>query len=118
MENLEKKHPASAEDAGESALVLKLSKPYTFEGETCAEIDLSGLEAVTAGMLERVSKTILQQSPSLNPAMLESTMPFCIELVVRVTKRPYEFFRGLPVQDAMKLKALVANFLYGGDGEE
>ncbi|MDE6455887.1 MAG: phage tail assembly protein [Dysosmobacter sp.] len=114
MENLENKNPASAENE----LVLKLSKPYPFEGETCTEIDLSGLETVTAGMLERVSKTILQQSPSLNPAMLESTMPFCIELVVRVTKRPYEFFRGLPVQDAMKLKALVANFLYSGDGEE
>ena len=119
MENLEK-NPVPAEDAGaeERALVLKLSRPYVFEGQTHTEIDLGGLETVTAGMLERVSKTILQQSPSLNPAMLESTMPFCIELVVRVTKRPYEFFRGLPVQDAMKLKALVANFLYGGDGEE
>lgn len=117
MENTEKKSPAeAAEDANE--LVLRLSKPYAFEGKTYTEIDLSGLESVTAGTLGRIGKTVLQQSPSLNPAMLESTMLFCIELVVRVTKRPYEFFRGLPVQDAMKLKALVTNFLYGGDGGE
>ena len=115
MENQEPKTiPAPAE---ENSLILKLSKPYAFEGQTYTEIDLSGLEAVTAGTLERVGKTVLQQSPSLNPAMLESTMPFCIELAVRTTARPYEFFRGLPVQDGMRLKALVANFLYSGDGE-
>lgn len=114
MENLDKN--SSAREAAEGELILKLSKPYTFEGKTCGEIDLSGLETVTAGTLERVSKTVLQQSPSLNPAMLESTMPFCIELAVRVTKRPYEFFRDLPVRDAMRFKALVSNFLYSGDG--
>lgn len=117
MENTEKKlPPEAAENTNE--LVLRLSKPYIFEGQTYPEIDLSGLENVTAGTLERVGKTVLQQSPTLNPAMLESTMPFCIELVVRVAGKPYEFFRGLPVQDAMKMKSLVANFLYGGDGEE
>lgn len=119
MENLKKIDTASAKDAGaeDSALLLRLSKPYAFEGQTYTEIDLCGLETVTAGTLERAGRAVLQQSPALNPAMLESTMPFCIELAVRVTRRPYEFFRGLPVQDAMKLKALVANFLYGGDGE-
>ncbi len=101
----------------ENGLVLKLSKPYVFEGQTCTEIDLGGLEAVTAGTLERVGKTILQQSPGLNPAMMEATLPFCVELAVRVTGKPYEFFRGLPVRDGMRLKALISNFLYGGAGE-
>lgn len=97
-------------------LVLKLSKPYAFEGETHTEVDLSGLETVTAGTLERAGKTVLQQAPALNPAMLESTLTFCVELAVRVTGKPYEFFRGLPFRDAMRLKALVSNFLYGGAG--
>lgn len=116
METLEKKD--AAPEAAESTLILKLSKPYAFEGQTCTEIDLSGLEAVTAGTLARVGKTVLQQSPSLNPAMLESTMPFCIEMAVRVTQRPYEFFRGLPARDGMRLKAMVSGFFYSGDGEE
>lgn len=116
MESMEKN--TAPERAAENELILKLSKPYMFEGEAYTEIDFSGLENITAGTLERSSKTVLQQSPSLNPAMLESTMPFCMELAVRVTKKPYEFFRSLPVQDAMKMKALITNFLYAGDGEE
>jgi len=114
MENLEKKDLLPAENG----LILKLSKPYVFEGQTCTEIDLGGLETVTAGTLERVGKAVLQQSPGLNPAMMEATLPFCVELAVRVTGKPYEFFRRLPVREGMRLKALVSNFLYGGDGED
>lgn len=116
MEHLETK--SAAPEAAEGGLVLKLSKPYVFEGQTCAEVDLGGLETVTAGMLERVGRTVLQQSPALNPAMLESTTPFCIEMAVRVTGKPYEFFRGLPARDGMRLKALVSGFFYGADGAE
>jgi len=117
MENQEKKLPAETAGEEENGLVLKLSRPYVFEGQTCTEIDLTGLEAVTAGTLERAGKAVLQQSPSLNPAMLESTLPFCVELAVRVTGKPYEFFRGLPVRDGLGLKVLITNFLYGGAGE-
>lgn len=116
MENLETKN--AAPEAAEGGLVLRLSKPYVFEGQTCTEVDLGGLETVTAGTLERVGKTVLQQSPALNPAMLESTTPFCIEMAVRVTGKPYEFFRGLPARDGMRLKTLVSGFFYGADGAE
>ena len=45
-------------------------------------------------------------------------MTFCICLAQRVAKLPLEFFEKLPAREAIKLKALVTNFLYGGDGED
>ena len=118
MDDKEKKVSSLSETEEQNELVLTLRKPYTFEGQTYTELDLSGLEAVTAGMLERVSKTVLQQAPGLNPGLLEMSMPYCMELAARVLGQPREFFHSLPAGDAIGLKSLITNFLYGGDVEE
>lgn len=118
MENAEKKFPLPMEAEERTELVLKLRKPYTFEGQMYTELDLSGLEDVTAGTLERVGKTVIQQSPGLNPGLVEMSMPYCMELAARVMSLPREFFHCLPANDAVRLKSLVTNFLYGGDGED
>lgn len=115
---------AAGADAGEDStegteedLVLKFAKPYVFGGQTYTQVDLSGLEDVTAGVLESVGKIVNKKNPGLNPALQEMTMPFCTHLAQRVAKLPLEFFEGLPAREGIKLKALVTNFLYGGDGE-
>ncbi len=46
----------TGEDNEPEDLVLKLSKPYVFEGRTYEELDLSGLENATAGDLARAAK--------------------------------------------------------------
>ena len=46
------------------------------------------------------------------------SLTFCTYLAQRVAKLPLEFFTGLPAKEAIKLKTLVTNFLYGGDGED
>lgn len=108
----------SAEDTGEVELVLKLTKPYKFDGQTYTEVDLHGLEDVTAGVLERVGKIFAKKKPGVNPALMEMDLTYCTLLAQRVSKLPLEFFDGLPARDAINLKTLVTNFLYGGDGED
>ncbi len=109
---------AGTEDTEPEDLVLRFSKPYKFSGVEYTEVDLSGLENVTAGVLENVGKIVSKKSPGLNPALLEMSMQFCTHLAQRVAKLPLEFFAGLPAKEAIKLKTMVTNFLYGGDGED
>ena len=99
-------------------LVLRFAKPYKFGGQEYTEVDLSGLEDVTAGVLENVGKIAAKKNPGMNPALQEMSLTFCTYLAQRVAKLPLEFFTGLPAKEAIKLKTLVTNFLYGGDGED
>lgn len=103
--------------AAGNELLLKLKKPYVFDGVTYTEIDLSGLENVTAGTLENVGKILSKRSPGLNPATLEMEMSFCNLLAARVTNQKLEFFELLPARDAVALKSMIVGFLYGGDGD-
>lgn len=103
--------------AEENELIFKFRKPYVFDGMTYTEIDLSGLEDVTAGTLENVGKILAKRSPGLNPATLEMEMSFCNLLAARVTNQKLEFFERLPAKDAVALKSMIVGFLYGGDGD-
>ena len=106
------------EDTEPEDLVLRFGKPYKFGGQEYTEVDLSGLEDVTAGVLENVGKIAAKKNPGMNPALQEMSLTFCTYLAQRVAKLPLEFFTGLPAKEAIKLNTLVTNFLYGGDGED
>ena len=106
------------EDTEPEDLVLRFGKPYKFGGQEYTEVDLSGLEDVTAGVLESVGKITAKKNPGMNPALQEMSMTFCTYLAQRVAKLPLEFFTGLPAKEAIKLKTMVTGFLYGGDGED
>lgn len=107
-----------AEDTEPEDLVLRFAKPYKFGGMEYTEVDLSGLEDVTAGTLESVGKIVAKKNPGMNPALQEMSLTFCIYLAQRVAKLPLEFFTGLPSKEGIKLKAMITNFLYAGDGED
>lgn len=107
-----------AEDTEPEDLILRFAKPYKFGGMEYTEVDLSGLEDVTAGTLESVGKIVAKKNPGMNPALQEMSLTFCTYLAQRVAKLPLEFFAGLPAKEAIKLKAMVTNFLYAGDGED
>ena len=106
------------EDTEPEDLVLRFGKPYKFGGQEYTEVDLSGLEDVTAGVLENVGKIAAKKNPGMNPALQEMSLTFCTYLAQRVAKLPLEFFEKLPAREAIKLKTMVTNFLYGGDGED
>lgn len=104
------------DSAAENDLIVKLSKPYVFEGKTHETLDLSALESTTAGVLQSVGKIVTKKNPGLNPALLEMSLQFCTTLAARVMAVPLEFFDNLPARDAIAVKSAVTNFLYGGDG--
>ena len=119
MEALEAQAGADdGEDTEPEDLILRFAKPYKFGGQEYTEVDLSGLEDVTAGVLENVGKIAAKKNPGMNPALQEMSLTFCTYLAQRVAKLPLEFFTGLQAKEAIKLKAMVTNFLYGGDGED
>ena len=119
MEAVEAQAEAEGGEGAEPEdLILRFNKPYKFDGREYTEVDLSGLEDVTAGVLENVGKIAAKKNPGMNPALQEMSLTFCTYLAQRVAKLPLEFFTGLPAKEAIKLKALVTNFLYGGDGED
>ena len=119
MEALEAQAGAEdGEDTEPEDLVLRFGKPYKFGGQEYTEVDLSGLEDVTAGVLENVGKIAAKKNPGMNPALQEMSLTFCTCLAQRVAKLPLEFFEKLPAREAIKLKTMVTNFLYGGDGED
>lgn len=109
--------PAAAPDTEDQEdLVLRFKKPYSFEGETYTEVDLSGLEDLSAADLCKVGKMV-KKIDGVDP-IAEMSLPYAIFMAARVTGKPLEFFQQLPAREAVKLKNLVAGFLYGGVGEE
>lgn len=109
--------PAAAHDTEDQEdLVLRFKKPYTFEGETYTEVDLSGLEDLSAADLCKVGKMV-KKTDGVDP-IAEMSLPYAIYMAARVTGKPLEFFQQMPAREAIKLKNLVTGFLYGGDGEE
>ena len=99
----------------ESSTLVKFSKAYRFEGKDYTEVDLSGMEDMTAGDLCAVAK-LANRELGVTP-IPEMTLPYAMYMAARASHRPVEFFKGLPPVEAMKLKNLVTGFLYGGGGE-
>lgn len=109
--------PAAAPDTEDQEdLVLRFKKPYSFEGETYTEVDLSGLEDLSAAELCKVGKMV-KKIDGVDP-IAEMSLPYAIFMAARVTGKPLEFFQQLPAREAVKLKNLVVGFLYGEVGEE
>ena len=101
--------------AEENALVMKLDKPFTFEGQTYTEVDLSGLEDTTAADLQAVGRFVTKKNPAANPATVEMTLEYA--QFMAGPPLPLEFFERLPAKEAIKLKGIVVGFLYGGAGD-
>ena len=100
-----------AED--EDSLVVELKKPYTFEGETYTKLDLSGLETLTAEDMIAASNYLTRKG-NLSPTQ-EMNIEYVMFVASRATGKPVEFFRQLPVRDAIKVKNRVTNFFFGED---
>lgn len=107
---------AAPDTEDQEDLVLRFQKPYFFEGETYTEVDLSGLEDLSAADLCKVGKMV-KKTDGVDP-IAEMSLPYAIYMAARVTGKPLEFFQQLPAREAVKLKNLVVGFLYGEVGEE
>jgi hypothetical protein len=91
--------------------VVKFSKPYTFEGDTYTEIDLSGMEHMTAQDMIDAEK-YLNRSGVFSPIPEVSVKYVCF-IASKAAKQPIEFFEQLPPREATKVKNKVTSFFYG-----
>jgi len=99
--------------AAESNTLIKFSKPYIFEGKTYTEIDLAGLENLTAkDMID--GEKYLFKAGIISP-MPDQTSEYICFIAGRVAVQPVEFFKGLPPKDITRVKNKVISFFYGED---
>ncbi len=82
------------EPRAERKNVLKLNKPFTFEGMEYTEIDLSGLEKLTIADAVDAQKRCQEEIAAA--VVCETTTVFAREIAVKATGMPVEFFKLLP----------------------
>ena len=94
--------------AKKNEYIIKLEKPYTFEGTEYNEIDLSGLEKLTVKDLVEAEKQFTASGQAA--AVAEMSIGYAAIVAVMVTKKPVEFFNGLPAKEGVKVKTMVSSF--------
>ena len=105
--------PAAQEQEEENKYLIKFRKPFLFEDETYTEIDLSGLEDLSARDMIQAQRT-MERSGSIN-VLPEMSLEYACIFASKATKMPVEFFQALPPKEAIKVKNKVTNFFYGED---
>lgn len=104
----EKKETILEEQEDLNKDVIKLSRPYLFEGEEITEINLSGLEDI--GVQEMIQASdILSNSGRVVP-IPESDIQYTLFIAHAATGLPYEFFMKLKAKDAVRVRAKVTLF--------
>ena len=93
--------------------VIKLNKPYIFEKKEYTEIDMSGLDELTAQDLLKIEK--MYARTNRESVMPEITGEYALFVAATVTKKPVEFFYGLPAKVLIKIKNRVMGFFFGAE---
>lgn len=76
--------------------VIKLKKPYTFEKEEYAEIDLSGLDKLTIQDAIDAQRKLFGERETASVVLCETTTAFAREIAAKATGLPIEFFKFAP----------------------
>lgn len=92
-----------------SKYLITFNKPYQFEGKEYTEIDLKGLENLTAADIEDADQQF-SMTGKFDPSR-ENSMAYCMLVAAIATKKPIDFFRRLNAKDATKIKLQVTSFL-------
>ena len=101
---------AEVSAASDPKYIVKLSAPYSFEGEPAiTEIDLSGLEALSGADLVAATEEMTARQ---HVALVPDTDPmYLFLLAARAIDKPLAFVLQLPVKAAMSVRSVVSSFL-------
>lgn len=102
---------AAQEPEEENKYLIKFRKPFVWEDNTYTEIDMSGLEDLSAKDMIAAQRT-MEKSGSIN-VLPEMSLEYACIFASKATKMPVEFFQALPPKEAIKVKNKVTNFFYG-----
>lgn len=101
------------EQEKEGDLVVKFTRAYSFEGENITEVDLSGMDDLSANDMIKANKIL---NASGNATVLpEMALEYTLVIASFATKKPVEFFKALRPKDAIKIKNTVTSFFFGED---
>jgi len=92
----------------ESDLIVKLSRPYNFEGTEYTEIDLKGIEQLTTDDLAE-AQSEMEGTGSLVP---ELDYGYIMIVAAKATSLPIEFFKGLPAKDGITVKGEITSYFF------
>lgn len=95
----------------ENPLLVVFKKPFEFEGKVYKEVDLSGLENLSARDMISANK-IMERGGTVN-VLPEMSLEYACIISSKAAGKPVEFFQSLPPKEALKVKNRVTNFLYG-----
>lgn len=95
--------------------VLKLSQPYAFGGRSYAEIDLSGMENMTAADMIAAEAYMIHEG--LFTTEKEDTLEYSFFIASRFSGLPMQFFMQFKPKDAARLRAAVKEYM-GSDADE
>ncbi|MFG6383465.1 MAG: phage tail assembly protein [Lachnospiraceae bacterium] len=111
LEELEEKQQIEEEE--DNPYLVTFKKPFIFEGVSHNNVDLSGLESLSAADMIAVNKTI-ERGGTVN-ILPEMSLEYACLISSRASGKPVEFFKALPPKDALKIKNRVTSFLYNED---
>lgn len=98
-------------------LVVKGKTPFTFEGKTYHELDLSGLEALTIQAAVDAQLELMSGQEVAAMLVTEATTAFALALAAKATEKPIEFFKCMPLGGAKKVVNAVRAWLTSGAAE-
>ena len=97
----------------DNEMKLKLSREYDFEGQKICEIDLSGLDNLTAADMIQANKVLTNNGTEIIKNLVSGLVSKLPDIAAGALKMPIEFFKQLKPKDALALKNRVTSFLFG-----
>lgn len=90
--------------------LIEFRNPYSFEGKEYTQIDLIGLESLTAKDLIDAEKQFAASGQVA--AINEMNIGYACIVAAKASQQPVEFFEKLPANEAIKVKNAVTGFFY------
>lgn len=108
----------SAEGQTTETIIVKLEKPYVFEGKEYGEIDLTGLNRLTIKDAIDAQRQLFGEQEVAAAVLCETTTAFARTIAAKATGLPIEFFKLMPRGAAKRVAGAVRSHLnVNGDTE-
>ena len=91
--------------------VVKFSRSYSFEGKSYSEVDLSGMDNLTAKDMIEAEKYLFKTGTV--SALPDQAVGYVCFIASKISDQPIEFFMGLSPRDMNRVKNKVTGFFYG-----
>ena len=105
---------STAEAAGQDeATLVKFKIPHKFEGKTYTEVDLSGLDRLSAEDMIQAEKYLNRKG--ISTVLPELTLEYICFIASMASDQPIEFFKQLHPRNVARLKNAITDFFYGED---